>query len=81
MIWDAETGERLRTLSGHYHPVSALAFSPDGGRLVSASFDGHLIVWDTTTGRRLQQPPGACRTRPRRRLQPRWLAPRLGRQR
>ena len=50
-IWDAETGERLRTLSGHYHPVSALSFSPDGGRLVSASFDGRLIVWDTTTGR------------------------------
>jgi WD40 repeat protein len=50
-IWDAETGERLHTLSEHYQPVSALAFSPDDGRLVSASFDGHLIVWDTTTGR------------------------------
>ncbi len=59
MIWDAETGERLHTLSEHRQPVSALAFSPDGRRLVSASFDRHLIVWDATTGSEVLQPPGA----------------------
>ena len=53
MIWDAETGERLHTLPGHRHPVSALAFSPDGRRLVSASFDRRLIVWDAETGKPL----------------------------
>ena len=31
-----------------------MAFSPDGRRLVSACFDRHMVVWDATTGRRLQ---------------------------
>jgi WD40 repeat protein len=53
MIWDAETGEPLRTLSEHHHPVGGLAFSPDSRRLVSASHDRRLIVWDATTGRGL----------------------------
>jgi eukaryotic-like serine/threonine-protein kinase len=54
IVWDAESGEPLLTLSEHRHPVSALAFSPDSRRLVSASFDRHLIVWDVTTGERLR---------------------------
>ena len=54
MIWDAETGQRLLTLSEHRHPVSAVAFSRDGRRLVSACFDRHMVAWDVTTGRRLQ---------------------------
>jgi WD40 repeat protein len=43
----------LHTLAEHRHPVSALAFSPDGRRLASACFDRSLIVWDATTGQRL----------------------------
>jgi WD40 repeat protein len=53
MIWDAETGVRLHILSRHRHPVTALAFSPDGRRLASACADGQLIVWDPTTGQAL----------------------------
>ena len=39
-LWDAETGGSRSAPSPNIrHPVSALAFSPDGGRLASASFD------------------------------------------
>ena len=66
------TGELLHTLSEHHHPVSAPAFSPDGQRLVSASFDRSLIVWDATNGQR-SHARRTRRARPWRRLQPRWF--------
>src|SRR5205823_590331 len=50
-LWDAEAGGLpLRIFPAHGHPVSALAFSPEDGRLASASFDKSVKVWDTTTG-------------------------------
>src|SRR5262249_24868741 len=50
-LWDAEAGGLpLRIFPAHGHPVSALAFSPDDGRLASASYDRSVKVWDTTTG-------------------------------
>jgi WD40 repeat protein len=50
-LWDAQAGGlSLRTFSAHRNPVSAVAFSPDGGWLASASFDKSMKVWDTTTG-------------------------------
>jgi WD40 repeat protein len=30
--------------------VCALAFSPDGKRVISGSFDQFVKIWDTTTG-------------------------------
>ncbi len=40
----------LLTLRGHSHNVMGVAFDPWGRRLVSASEDGTLKLWDTTTG-------------------------------
>jgi WD40 repeat protein/serine/threonine protein kinase len=48
-LWDAETGRRLGNLLAHRHPTTALAFSPDGGRLASASLGRSVSLWDTTT--------------------------------
>ncbi|KAF9225757.1 WD40 repeat-like protein [Gyrodon lividus] len=47
-IWDVETGEFLRTLSGHRAEVYALAFTGDSRTLFSASGDHTIRVWDAT---------------------------------
>src|SRR5205823_13149449 len=47
----------LRTLPAHAAPVRAVAYSPDGRRLASASGEygrpGEVKVWDAATGREL----------------------------
>ncbi len=44
--WDLAGGERVGTWSGHRGAVTALALSPDGSMLVSASLDSTLLVWE-----------------------------------
>ena len=55
-IWDAETGQPIRTLSQPSGP-SSVAFSPDGRRLASGSndrFGGKEVkIWDVATGQEL----------------------------
>jgi len=46
-LWDAATGSALRQLDGHTGWVSDLAFSKDGRRLLSASSDATLRLWNT----------------------------------
>ncbi|GAA6002410.1 hypothetical protein JCM10207_001106 [Rhodosporidiobolus poonsookiae] len=45
-MWSTQTGKLVDVLAGHEGPVSALAFSPLGDRLVSASWDKSIRVWD-----------------------------------
>jgi len=43
---DPSTGEIAAVLRGHEDPVGALAFMPDGKRLVTGSYDKTVRVWD-----------------------------------
>jgi WD40 repeat protein len=48
-----ETGKEILILSEHNGRVTALAFSPDGSRIFTASLDGTVKVWHAETGEEL----------------------------
>ncbi|MGI9472612.1 MAG: WD40 repeat domain-containing protein, partial [Rubripirellula sp.] len=61
ILWDARSGEPIRSLEGHNGAIFDLAFSPSGEVLVSACADETVKVWNVATGRRLDtlsQPEG-----------------------
>jgi hypothetical protein len=45
-------------LAGHGGPVIGAAWSPDGARIVTASFDGTARVWEAATGKELARLEG-----------------------
>ncbi|MEV4008088.1 WD40 repeat domain-containing protein, partial [Actinomadura sp. NPDC049753] len=52
LVWlvDVETGERLHALQVGGTSLGALAFSPDGSRLLTGASDGKVRVWDVASG-------------------------------
>ena len=52
-VWDAATGAGILALKGHSGLVTSVAFSPDGTRIVTGSWDHTAKVWDAATGREL----------------------------
>lgn len=44
-VWDWKKQQRVLRLCGHDRQVSALAFTKDGSKLVSAAIDGRAVVW------------------------------------
>jgi WD40 repeat protein len=52
-LLDAATGRVLAVLRGHTGLVTALAFSPDGKTLASASHDTTVLLWDVPRARLL----------------------------
>jgi WD40 repeat protein len=45
-LWDADSGRLLASFAGHQEDVEAVAFFPGGTRLISASEDKTIKVWD-----------------------------------
>ena len=50
LLWDIETVSQKFALGGHTATVNALAFSPDGTLLVSASDDNSVRLWNPANG-------------------------------
>lgn len=49
-VWEEGTGAPVKEFSGHSAPVAALAVSPDGATLASASWDTTIRLWPLRDG-------------------------------
>jgi WD40 repeat protein/formylglycine-generating enzyme required for sulfatase activity len=52
-LWDLASGKELRSFRGHEDRVAGVAFSADGKRLITGSWDGTMRVWNVATGNEL----------------------------
>ncbi|KAF2764058.1 WD40 repeat-like protein [Teratosphaeria nubilosa] len=55
-IWNVQTGQLLDQLAGHEGPVSSLAFAPNGGNLVSGSWDKTVRIWSVFARTQTSEP-------------------------
>jgi WD40 repeat protein/actin-like ATPase involved in cell morphogenesis len=52
---DQPAGTHYETLTGNSGPVTATAFSADGGRVAAAGADGVAVVWNVATGAQIAE--------------------------
>jgi WD40 repeat protein len=53
-IWDTKTKKLTAVLKGHRSWITAVAYSPDGNLLATASFDGTAVIWDASSGNQIR---------------------------
>ena len=54
-IWNAKTGQLVRTLPVSDQRIYTVAFSPDGTQVISGGKDNVLRIWDMNTGEQVGQ--------------------------
>jgi WD40 repeat protein len=54
LVWQIETGQNLLNIKAHNGYVVGLAFTSDGKKLISASVDTYIKIWDLENGICLQ---------------------------
>lgn len=54
-IWDLDSGEIVQELEGHMTDVLSVEYISSGEELLSMSYDGTIIYWDTASGKRLDE--------------------------
>jgi WD40 repeat protein len=75
-LWDAATGQRVRTFRTADQPPASLAFSSDGRLLVAAATgSAPLQVWDVATGKEVRKFAAAAGNRPWNATEPFALSP------
>jgi WD40 repeat protein len=57
-LWDAEHGQRVKSLSGHGSVISRIAWSQDSKRLFSGGMTGVIRWWDAESGANLHMQQG-----------------------
>jgi WD40 repeat protein len=53
-VWQVSSGQEVCTLPGHRNTVPALAFTPDGKLLATASHDGTVKLWEVGNWREVR---------------------------
>jgi uncharacterized caspase-like protein len=52
-LWDLATGKEIERLDGHTGEVESVAFSPDGSKALTGSYDSTARLWDLSTGKEM----------------------------
>ena len=57
IVWDVQSGQKLHILRAHTDRIQSAAFSPDGKRLASASWDRTVRLWNVENGKEVGRLP------------------------
>jgi WD40 repeat protein/serine/threonine protein kinase len=57
-VWNVGSGEIVAELSAHTNTVDSVRFHPDGLRVLSAAWDGQIILWEIATGEEIRRYTG-----------------------